>query len=127
MTNPTSLPQTPWPTELRLTDGGRSLVIAFDNGERHALSAEYLRVESPSAEVQGHSPSQRQLQYGKRHVAITDIQPTGNYAVRLLFSDGHSTGIYTFAWIHDLAIKREAKWAAYEAELAARGLSRDPR
>ena len=125
MTNPTS--QTPWPTELRLTDGGRSLVIAFDNGERHALSAEYLRVESPSAEVQGHSPSQRQLQYGKRHVAITDIQPTGNYAVRLLFSDGHSTGIYTFAWIHDLAVKRDAKWAAYETELAERGLSRDPR
>ena len=119
--------QTPWPTELRLSEGGRALTIAFDDGERHTLSAEYLRVESPSAEVQGHSPSQRQLQFGKRHVAITDIQPTGNYAVRLLFSDGHSTGIYTFAWIHDLAVKREAKWAAYEAELAARGLSRDPK
>ena len=126
MTNATS-PAAPWPTELRLSDGGRALTIAFDNGERHTLSAEHLRVESPSAEVQGHAPSQRQVQFGKRNVTITQIQPTGNYAVRLLFSDGHSTGIYTFAWIHDLAVKREAKWAAYEAELAAKGLSRDPR
>ncbi len=117
----------PWPTELRLSDGGRLLTVAFDDGERHALSAEYLRVESPSAEVQGHSPSQRQTQSGKRDVAITEIQPTGNYAVRLLFSDGHSTGIYTFALLHDLAVKKDAKWAAYEAELVAKGLSRDPR
>ncbi len=116
----------PWPTELRLSDGGRLLAVAFDDGTRHELSAEYLRVESPSAEVQGHAPSQRQTQFGKRNVTITQIQPTGNYAVRLLFSDGHSTGIYSFAWIHDLAVKKEAKWAAYEAELAAKGLSRDP-
>ena len=115
----------PWPTELRLSDGGRLLAVAFDDGTRHELSAEYLRVESPSAEVQGHAPSQRQTQFGKRNVTITQIQPTGNYAVRLLFSDGHSTGIYSFAWIHDLAVKKEAKWAAYEAELAAKGLSRD--
>ena len=117
----------PWPTELRLSDAGRLLTVAFDDGTRHDLSAEYLRVESPSAEVQGHSPSQRQTQSGKRNVTITQIQPTGNYAVRLLFSDGHSTGIYSFAGIHDLAVKKEAKWAAYEAELAAKGLSRDPR
>ena len=117
----------PWPTELRLSESGRLLTIAFDDGTRHELSAEYLRVESPSAEVQGHTPAQRQTQSGKRHVTITQIQPTGNYAVRLLFTDGHSTGIYTFAWIHDLAVKKEAKWAAYEAELAAKGLSRDPR
>ena len=103
------------------------LTIAFDDGTRHELSAEYLRVESPSAEVQGHAPSQRQTQSGKRHVTIKEIQPTGNYAVRLLFSDGHSTGIYPFTGIHDLAVKKEAKWAAYEAELAAKGLSREPR
>ena len=115
----------PWPTELRLSAGGRLLTIAFDDGTRHELSAEYLRVESPSAEVQGHTPAQRQTQSGKRNVTIKEIQPTGNYAVRLLFSDGHSTGLYTFAWIHDLAVKKEAKWAAYEAELAAKGLSRD--
>ena len=117
----------PWPTELRLSDGGRLLTIAFDDGTRHELSAEYLRVESPSAEVQGHAPSQRQTQSGKRHVTIKEIQPTGNYAVRLLFSDGHSTGIYPFTGIHDLAVKKEAKWAAYEAELATKRLSREPR
>ena len=75
--------------------------------------------------MQGHAPSQRQTQSGKRQVTIKEIQPTGNYAVRLLFSDGQSTGIYSFAWIYDLAVKKEAKWAAYEAELAAKGLSRD--
>ena len=122
-----SSPTVPWPTELRLSDGGRLLTVAFDDGDRHALSAEYLRVESPSAEVQGHSPAQRQTQSGKRDVTITQIQPTGNYAVRLIFSDGHSTGIYTFAGIHELAVKKDVKWAAYEAELAAKGLSRDPR
>ena len=126
MTN-TASKSFPWPTELRLSDGGRLLTIAFEDGARHALSAEYLRVESPSAEVQGHSPSQRQTQSGKRNVTIKEIQPTGNYAVRLLFSDGHSTGIYTFSWIHDLAVKKEIKWPAYETELAAKGLSRDPR
>ena len=126
MTN--AIPTTaPWPTELRLSEGGSLLTIAFDDGTRHELGAEYLRVESPSAEVQGHSPSQRQTQSGKRNVIIKEIQPTGNYAVRLLFSDGHSTGIYTFALIHDLAVKKEVKWAAYEAELAAKGLSREPR
>jgi DUF971 family protein len=117
----------PWPTELRLSEGGCLLTIAFDDGTRHALSAEYLRVESPSAEVQGHSPSQRQTQSGKRNVIIKEIQPIGNYAVRLLFSDGHSTGIYPFALIHDLAVEKEVKWAAYEADLAAKGLSREPR
>ena len=122
-----SSPTAPWPKELRLSDGGRLLTVAFDDGDRHALSAEYLRVESPSAEVQGHSPAQRQTQSGKRDVTITQIQPTGNYAVRLIFSDGHSTGIYTFAGIHELAVKKDAKWAAYEADLAAKGLSRDPR
>ena len=122
-----SSPTVPWATELRLSDGGRLLTVAFDDGDRHALSAEYLRVESPSAEVQGHSPAQRQTQSGKRDVTITQIQPTGNYAVRLIFSDGHSTGIYTFAGIHELAVKKDVKWAAYEAELAAKGLSRDPR
>ena len=126
MTTP-STSAAPWPTELRLSDGGRLLTIAFDDGTRHELSAEYLRVESPSAEVQGHAPSQRQTQSGKRNVTIKEIQPTGNYAVRLLFSDGHSTGIYTFALIHDLAVKKEVKWAAYEAELAGKGLSREPR
>ena len=116
----------PWPTELRLAEAGRRLSIAFDDGARFDLGAEYLRVVSPSAEVQGHSPAQRQVQAGKRNVAITQIQPTGNYAVRLIFDDGHSTGIFTFAYLHELGVGQERKWADYLAELAAKRLSRDP-
>jgi DUF971 family protein len=117
----------PWPTELRVTDEGRVLRISFDDGSSHELSAEYLRVESPSAEVQGHGPGQRVTQYAKRHVTIKQIQATGNYAVRIQFSDGHSTGIYSFAYLHELGRDHARKWAAYEAELASKGLSRDPK
>jgi DUF971 family protein len=117
----------PWPTELRVTDAGRVLRISFDDGSSHELSAEYLRIESPSAEVQGHGPGQRVTQYGKRFVTIKQIQPTGNYAVRIQFSDGHSTGIYSFAFLHELGQAYPRKWAAYEAELAGKGLSRDPK
>src|SRR3954453_444621 len=98
--------QTPWPTELRLSDEGRLLTITFDDGSAHELTAEYLRVHSPSAEVQGHSPSQRQTQWGKRNVRIKTIEPTGNYAVRLVFDDTHSTGIYTFAYLHELGTRK---------------------
>jgi len=115
----------PWPTELRVTDEGRVLRISFDDGSSHELSAEYLRVESPSAEVQGHGPGQRVTQYGKRDVTIKQIQPTGNYAVRIQFSDGHSTGIFSFAFLHELGRDYPRKWAAYEAELASKGLSRE--
>ncbi len=117
----------PWPTELRVTDEGRVLRISFDDGSSHELSAEYLRVESPSAEVQGHGPGQRVTQYGKRKVTIKQVQPTGNYAVRIQFSDGHSTGIFSFAFLHELGQNYARKWAAYEAELASKGLSRDPK
>ena len=85
--------QSLWPTEFRLSDRGRLLKLAFDDGSSFELPAEYLRVESPSAEVQGHGPGQRTTQFGKRNVAITEIVPTGNYAVRLVFDDHHSTGI----------------------------------
>ena len=115
----------PWPTELRLTDSGRLLKIAFDDGSAYDLPAEYLRVESPSAEVQGHGPGQRTIQHGKRNVAISDIVPTGNYAVRLVFDDGHSTGIYTFSYLGELGVDREAKWRAYLDQLRASGLLRD--
>ena len=117
----------PWPTELRVTEEGRVLKISFDDGSSHELSAEYLRVESPSAEVQGHGPGQRVTQHGKRHVTIKQIQPTGNYAVRILFSDGHSTGIYSFGFLHELGRDYPSKWAAYEAELASKGLRREPK
>src|SRR3954464_11984917 len=86
----------PWPTELRLHQGGRALTIAFDSGETFDLAAEYLRVKSPSAEVEGHSPDERKTVAGKKNVAILEVNPIGNYAVRLVFDDMHSTGIYTW-------------------------------
>src|SRR6476661_9294149 len=91
-----------WPTELRLKRAERRLDITFDDGSSFSLPAEYLRVESPSAEVQGHGPDQRQTVGGKANVAITEILPTGNYAVRLVFSDGHQTGIFTWAYLREL-------------------------
>ncbi len=117
---------TPWPTEFRLKERGRVLAVSFDDGSTHDLPAEYLRVESPSAEVQGHGPGQRTTQSGKSRVAITGLEPTGNYAVRLMFDDHHSTGIYSFTYLHELATGREAKWKAYLDEIRAKGLSRDP-
>lgn len=116
----------PWPTEITLHKDRRSLSVSFDNGERCSLPAEYLRVKSPSAEVQGHSPAERKTVGGKRNVAITSVEPIGNYAVRLVFDDGHSTGIYSWGYLLELAHKQDANWAAYLDELAAKNLSRDP-
>ena len=113
-----------WPTTIRVTDKGRRLAIAFDSGEAFDLSAEYLRVSSPSAEVQGHSPAQRKVEGGKQDVAITGAHATGNYAVRLVFSDGHQTGIFTWDYLHQLGVEETARWPAYLAELAGRGLKR---
>lgn len=114
-----------WPTELRLKRAERLLEISFDDGSRFSLPAEYLRVESPSAEVQGHSPSQRKLVAGKRMVGISGIDPVGHYAIRILFDDGHDTGIYSWTWLRDLGQRQDEKWDAYLSGLAARGLSRD--
>jgi len=116
----------PTPTEIRLNRAERVLRVAFDTGERFALSAEYLRVESPSAEVQGHSPEQKRIIAGRRHVGIMKIEPVGHYAVRLHFDDLHDSGLYSWAWLRKLGEEQPARWAAYEAALAARGLSRDP-
>ena len=116
----------PWPTELRLSKVGKTLTVAFEGGERYALSAEYLRVKSPSAEVQGHSPSERQTVPGKRDVMITEIQPIGNYAVRLTFDDMHSTGIFSWDYFAELGRSLDQYWSEYLAELAAKGLTRDP-
>lgn len=115
----------PWPTELRLSEDRRMLAVAFDSGERFDLSAELLRVSSPSAEVQGHAPSERKTVGGKREVTIGSIDPVGNYAVRLTFDDGHDTGIYTFGYLHELGSRAEQLFATYLAELAAKGLTRD--
>jgi len=113
-----------WPSELRLHDNGTRLTIQFDDASVYDLSAEYLRVESPSAEVQGHSPSERQTVGGKSKVRIVDVKPVGNYAVRLDFDDGHNTGIYSWSLLAELGRDHDAKWAAYLKALEARGLSR---
>jgi DUF971 family protein len=115
-----------WPTELRLSKGGKSLSIAFDNGERFELAAEYLRVKSPSAEVQGHAPDERKTVPGKRDVIILEVHPIGNYAVRLVFDDMHSTGIYSWDYFANLGRNRDNHWQDYLDELAVKGLSRDP-
>ena len=115
----------PWPTELRLRKDRKTLTVAFDDGERFDLPAEYLRVCSPSAEVQGHSPSERRTVGGKQNVEILELQPVGNYAVRLVFDDLHSTGIYSWDYFLELGRHQDAYWREYLDELAAKGLSRD--
>lgn len=114
-----------WPTELRVKDNGAMLRITFDSGEPFNLSAEYLRVESPSAEVKGHGPGQEQLVFGKRRVTILKAEPVGSYAVRLIFSDGHSTGLFTWPYLAKLGREFDVLWSAYEAKLKAENRSRD--
>ena len=113
-----------WPSELRLHDNGTRLTIQFDDASVYDLAAEYLRVESPSAEVQGHSPSQKTLQHGKKNVRIVNIVPVGNYAVRLDFDDGHNTGIFSWGYLGELGRDYDAKWSDYLKALEAKGLSR---
>lgn len=113
-----------WPTELRVTEAGRVLRVSFEDGVSHDLPAEYLRVSSPSAEVQGHSSAGRNVPGGKRNVAIAGAEPVGNYAVKLRFDDGHDTGLFTWAYLLRLATERDALWRAYLEELQAKGLSR---
>jgi len=115
-----------WPTELRLSKDRKTLAVAFDSGERFDLSAEYLRVKSPSAEVQGHSPDERKTVPGKRDVMILEIHPIGNYAVRLTFDDMHSTGIYAWDYFADLGRSQARYWQDYLDELAAKALTREP-
>jgi DUF971 family protein len=114
-----------WPTELRLAKDKKTLTIAFGDGASFALPAEYLRVKSPSAEVQGHSPDERKTVPGKRKVMILEINPVGNYAVRLVFDDMHSTGIYSWDYLAELGREQPKYWQDYLDELAAKGMSRD--
>ena len=116
----------PWPTELRLAKDRKSLVVTFEGGKSFSLEAEYLRVTSPSAEVQGHSPDERKTVPGKRNVAILEVLPVGNYAVRLVFDDMHSTGIFSWEYLFELGRNREDNWRRYLADLAAKSLSRVP-
>ncbi|MEP1209408.1 MAG: DUF971 domain-containing protein [Rhizobiaceae bacterium] len=114
----------PTPTELRVAKDKRALTVSFDSGERFEMSAELLRVESPSAEVQGHDPSQKKIIPGKSRVEIIKVEPVGNYAVRLVFDDMHDTGIYSWEVLHRLGSQAIDLMAAYQQKLAEQGLSR---
>jgi DUF971 family protein len=114
----------PWPSELKVDKDRRLLTIAFDDGADFSLPAELLRVMSPSAEVQGHSPEERVTVPGKRAVRILRVEPVGNYAARIVFDDGHNTGLFTWAYLRELGENKEARWQDYLAELAAKRLTR---
>ncbi|MGD9868553.1 MAG: gamma-butyrobetaine hydroxylase-like domain-containing protein [Hyphomicrobiales bacterium] len=113
-----------WPKELRLGKDRDSLTVAFDDGASFVLAAEYLRVMSPSAEVQGHSPAQRQTVGFKRDVRISSLEPVGNYAVRVVFDDGHDTGLFSWEYLYELGRDHGKRWAQYLEELEAKGLAR---
>ena len=113
-----------WPTELKLDKDKRVLTVSFDDGAQFALPAELLRVLSPSAEVQGHSPEQRVTVPGKKNVRIVQMEPVGTYAVRITFDDGHNTGLYMWDYLRDLGENQEARFRSYLNELADKGLSR---
>jgi DUF971 family protein len=114
-----------WPTELRLGKDRRTLVVAFDDGAQFELTAEMLRVMSPSAEVQGHSESERKTVGGKRNVSIIKVDTVGNYAVRIGFDDMHDSGIYSWAFLREMGENAEEKFASYLTDLSAKGLDRD--
>ena len=114
------------PTEIRLQKKSRQLVLAYDDGSRFELSFEYLRVNSPSAEVKGHGPGQEVLQTGKENVQVTAIEPIGHYAVRLVFDDGDNTGLYSWSYLYELGTERDSKWQAYLDRLEAAGYARQP-
>lgn len=115
----------PMPTELTLHQQSRMLEIAFDDGSRFRLPCEFLRVHSPSAEVQGHGPGQQVLQTGKRGVEIVAIEPVGHYAVQPRFSDGHDSGLFTWDYLHELGLRQDELWRDYLARLDAAGVDRD--
>ena len=112
------------PSEIRIRRASRALLISFDDGVQISLPAEYLRVESPSAEVQGHAPSERKLVFGKQDVNIEMAEPIGNYAIRIRFSDGHDTGIFSWMFLRQLADEYDGRWRAYLEELAKHGRTR---
>jgi len=117
-------PNSPRPTDIKLHQSSRLLEISFDNGRVAKLSCEFLRVYSPSAEVRGHGAGQEVLQVGKENVNIIGIEPIGNYAVKLIFSDGHDTGLYSWDYLHEIAENYDAMWLEYLGRLAAAGITR---
>ena len=116
-----------WPVELKVSPDRKLLTVSFDNGSQYPLSAEMLRVLSPSAEVQGHSPQQRVTVGGKRDVGIMKMEPIGNYAVRITFDDMHDTGLFSWNYLHKLGVEKETLWQAYLDELSQKGLGRAPK
>jgi DUF971 family protein len=114
------------PTEIKLHQASRILEISFDDGKTFNLPCEFLRVYSPSAEVRGHGPGQETLQFGKKNVEIKTVEPVGNYAVQLAFSDGHNTGIYSWDLLYDYGARKDELWAQYLQRLEAAGQSREP-
>ena len=115
-----------WPTEVRLNRADKVLEVAFEDGGRYRYPAEYLRVESPSAEVRGHGPGEKQIIAGRRHVGILNLEPVGNYAIRIIFDDLHNTGLYSWALLRELGENQDEIWQHYLDALVERGLSRDP-
>ena len=115
-----------WPASLKLKKAERILEVTFEDGAHFRLPAELLRVESPSAEVQGHGPGQKVLVGGRREVGIMRVEPVGHYAIRIIFDDLHDSGIFSWAYLYRLGAEYAERWAAYEQELAAKGLTRDP-
>lgn len=113
-----------WPIELRLMDQGKTLRVAFESGDVFTLPAEFLRVVSPSAEVQGHGPAERITVAGKSKVIVRAIEPIGNYAVRLVFDDGHATGLYTWEYLRQIGVDRDRLWSRYLDEIREKGLAR---
>jgi DUF971 family protein len=115
----------PRPVDITLHQQSNMLDVSFDDGSRYSMPVEYLRVYSPSAEVRGHGPGQEVLQVGKRHVSVKAIEPVGMYAIKLVFSDGHDTGIYSWDYLRELGTKHDSNWATYLARLQQAGKSRD--
>ncbi len=118
-------PSDVWPTEIKLNKEKNELAVSFDDGAEFSLSAEMLRVMSPSAEVQGHSADERKTVPMKKLVKIAKLEPIGNYAVRIDFNDGHNTGLFSWGYLHELGSEKEARWAEYLGELADKGLTRE--
>jgi len=118
-------PTSPRPTEIKLHQKSRELEITFDDGKQYRFSCELLRVFSPSAEVRGHGPGQEVLQVGKKNIDISAIEPVGTYAVKLVFSDGHNTGLYSWDYLYDLGVKHDSYWQTYLARMQQAGARRE--
>lgn len=116
----------PKPVEIRLKKAEKKLLVSFENGREFQFPAELLRIESPSAEVQGHGASQKKTVAGRRHVGIMALEPVGNYAIRISFDDLHDTGLFSWAYLYELGLNQDTVWETYLQNLSAAGLSRDP-